>query len=42
MNPPQPPDETHLVTSWIEEGFLIFRPPHGMETWSLREPAHPP
>ena len=24
------------VTAWIESGFLIFRPDHGMETWSKR------
>ena len=27
------------VTAWIEEGFLILRPEHGMETWSVRESA---
>ncbi|WP_353567474.1 hypothetical protein [Haloferula sargassicola] len=26
------------VTAWIESGYLIFRPPHGMETWSERVP----
>jgi hypothetical protein len=24
------------VTAWLESGFLIFRPNHGMETWSIR------
>ncbi|RYD82853.1 MAG: hypothetical protein EOP84_08800 [Verrucomicrobiaceae bacterium] len=24
------------VTAWLESGFLIFRPVHGMETWSTR------
>jgi hypothetical protein len=24
------------VTAWLESGFLIFRPNHGMETWSTR------
>lgn len=24
------------VTAWLEAGFLIFRPVHGMETWSTR------
>ena len=22
------------VTAWLESGFLVFRPAHGMETWS--------
>ena len=26
------------VTAWLESGFLIFRPIHGMETWSTRMP----
>ena len=24
------------VTAWLESGFLIFRPIHGKETWSIR------
>jgi hypothetical protein len=24
------------VTAWLDSGFLIFRPNHGKETWSIR------
>lgn len=24
------------VTAWLESGYLVFRPEHGMETWSSR------
>jgi hypothetical protein len=29
-------DMRSAVTAWLESGFLIFRPSHGMETWSTR------
>jgi hypothetical protein len=30
-------DKLHCqVTAWLDSGFLIFRPNHGMETWMSR------
>ena len=29
-------DPRCAVTAWLESEFLIFRPDHGMETWSSR------